>query len=138
MSVSITRAYRSLTSLALWIILLLPVSCIADAPFTGKVVKIADGDTLTGLVDKKQVKVRLAEIDCPQRAQPWSNKAKQALSRHTFAKVAKVNPVTKDKYRRTVAKVIADGINVNRAMVRDGRCWVYRKYAKDRSLFDLE
>lgn len=33
----------------------------------GRVVKIQDGDTLTVLVSRKQIKVRLAEIDTPER-----------------------------------------------------------------------
>lgn len=138
MIIVFTKIYRALTRFGPSIVLLIPLLAIADTQFTGKVVKIADGDTLTVLVDRQQIWVRLAQIDCPERAQPWSNKAKQALSEHVFGKMVEVFPLTKDRYRRTVAKVVADGANVNRALVRDGHCWVYRKYARDESLFDIE
>lgn len=45
----------------------------------GKVVGVTDGDTITLLVDKTQVKIRLAGIDAPESKQPFGTKAKQAL-----------------------------------------------------------
>lgn len=54
---------------------------------SGKVVKIADGDTLTLLVaGDRQVKIRLAEIDTPETRQPYGQKAKQALAGLVFSK----------------------------------------------------
>ena len=46
---------------------------------TGKVVGGSDGDSLTLLVAKKQYKIRLAGIDCPESRQAFGTKAKQAL-----------------------------------------------------------
>lgn len=47
---------------------------------TGKVVGIADGDTLTVLDGSKtQHKIRLTGIDCPETSQAYGKKAKQAL-----------------------------------------------------------
>ncbi len=63
---------------------------------------------------------------------------KQALSALTFGKLATVEPVTTDRYGRTVAEVFVNGVHVNRQMVRDGNAWVYRKYATDDTLYDLE
>jgi endonuclease YncB( thermonuclease family) len=50
----------------------------------GKVVGVTDGDTITVLVAERPNKVRLAEIDTPERGQPWAMKAKQALSDKVF------------------------------------------------------
>ena len=52
----------------------------------GRVVSITDGDTLKILVGTQQVKIRLAEIDTPERKQPWGTRAKQALSNKVFGK----------------------------------------------------
>jgi micrococcal nuclease len=52
----------------------------------GKVVRIADGDTLTVLVDRMQVKVRLSEIDAPERGHDFSQRSRQALADLVFGK----------------------------------------------------
>src|SRR5215470_8954214 len=52
----------------------------ADPPhsFEAKVVKIADGDTITVLLDKTQHKIRLEGIDAPEKGQAYGTKARQA------------------------------------------------------------
>ncbi|MBN2701128.1 MAG: thermonuclease family protein [Methylothermaceae bacterium] len=106
---------------------------------SGRVVSIADGDTITVLTpQKRQVKVRLSEIDTPEKRQPYGSKAKQALSNLVFGQNVKVKVETTDRYGRTVGQVYIGGDWVNRAMVCGGHAWVYRKYAKSRSLYDCE
>ena len=51
------------------LLLLAGISVSAETIHQGKVVKIADGDTLTLLVDSKQLKIRLSDIDTPERKQ---------------------------------------------------------------------
>ncbi len=105
----------------------------------GKVVKIADGDTLTLLTSSsQQIKVRLAGIDTPERKQPFGNKAKQALSSLAFQKQALIEVEAKDRYGRTVGVVFVDGLNVNAELVKQGMAWVYRKYTNDKALYELE
>lgn len=84
--------------------------------------------------------IRLAGIDCPERMQPFSTKAKQATSTLSFGKEVTVEPDTKDRYGRTVALVrLPDGVQLNEELVRQGMCWWYRKYAPhDGRLRDLE
>ena len=105
----------------------------------GKVVKIADGDTLTLLTSSnEQVKIRLAGIDTPEKKQPFGNKAKQALANLAFQKQALIEVEVKDRYGRTVGVVFVDGLNVNAELVKQGMAWVYRKYTDDKRLYVLE
>jgi endonuclease YncB( thermonuclease family) len=109
------------------------------ATFSGKVVGIADGDTLTVLTpSKQQHKIRLAEIDAPEKHQPFGTKSKQSLSDLCFGKDAEVSPRVKDRYQRIVARVKCAGVDVNLEQVNRGMAWVYRKYAKDHDLYVLE
>ena len=107
--------------------------------YYGKVVGVTDGDTLTLLTpEKQQIKVRLAEIDTPERGQPWGTKAKQALSDLAFGKEARIEYRDTDRYGRIVGRVYVGDIDVNAELVREGHAWVYRQYVTDRSLFALE
>lgn len=96
--------------------------------YRGKVVGIADGDTFTLLTgDKRQLKVRLSEIDTPERAQPFGTRACQALSDLIFGKEVRVVQDDIDRYGRLVGKVYVGDTHVNRRLVRAGMAWVYRQ-----------
>ena len=100
---------------------------------------IADGDTLTVLTAaRQQHKIRLAEIDAPEKTSPFGTKSKQSLSDLCFGKEAEVRPRAKDRYKRTVARVTCAGIDANAEQVNRGMAWVYRRYAKDHDLYVLE
>lgn len=104
-----------------------------------RVVGISDGDTLTCLTaQKQQVKVRLAEIDTPERAQPYGSRSRQALSDLAFGKDVILDVQERDRYGRTVARVQAGGTDVNRELVSQGAAWVYRAYNRDKSLLAVE
>lgn len=64
----------------LLVTLLISLPLLAEEIPEGKVVRIVDGDTLVLLADEKQHKIRLSDIDTPERKQPFGTKAKQALS----------------------------------------------------------
>jgi endonuclease YncB( thermonuclease family) len=107
--------------------------------FLSTVIVISDGDTLTVLNENKQkVKIRLAEIDAPESRQPFGTKSKQSLSELCFGMQAQIKPQVKDRYGRTVVRVTCDGIDANAEQVNRGMAWVYRKYAKDHSLYVLQ
>jgi len=117
--------------------LLAAQSVLAD--FSAKVVGVSDGDTITVLKDREQVKVRLVEIDAPEKGQAFGNRSKQALSALCFNKQARLEDKGKDRYGRTLARVYCDGIDANAGQVRQGLAWVYRKYApKDSPLYAVE
>lgn len=120
------------------VILALALSFPAWADFTGKVVRVADGDTITVLRDREQVKVRLLEIDAPEKAQAFGNRSKQSLSDLCFNKTARLDDKGKDRYGRTLARVYCDGVDANAEQVRRGMAWVYDRYVTDRGLYSIQ
>ena len=115
-----------------------PASGAEARILNGRVVGVTDGDTLTLLVDREQVRIRLAQIDAPESNQPYGKKAKTALSTLAFDKQARVEVVDIDRYGRTVGEVFVDGIDVNREMVREGHAWAYTKYSHTTEIIELE
>lgn len=113
---------------------------IKKETIVGKVVGITDGDTFKLLnKDSTLIKVRLANIDCPERKQPFSKRAKQFASDAIFSKTVTLNVLKKDKYRRYVSNVIYDdSLSLSHELVRNGLAWHYKKYSKDSLLQALE
>lgn len=109
------------------------------ATLSGRVVGVHDGDTLTLLdANRHQTKIRLAEIDTPESAQPYGSRAKQALSDLVFGKDIRVEVREQDRYGRSVGRVYVGSTDVNAAMVAAGSAWVYRQYSHDPELLSLE
>jgi len=80
------------------------------------------------LRNKEQVRIRLYGIDCPERYQAFSKKAKQFTSKMVYLKTVEVDHIDTDRYGRTVALVRVDGVLVNSALVQEGLAWVYNYY----------
>jgi endonuclease YncB( thermonuclease family) len=109
------------------------------ALIVGLVVAIADGDTLTVLnEDFQQVKVRLAEIDAPEKKQAFGTRSRQSLGELCHEKRAEVRVIDVDRYKRIVGRVSCAGVDANAAQVRRGMAWVYDRYAKDKTLYRLQ
>lgn len=80
----------------------------------------------------------MAEIDAPEKAQPFGERSKQSLSDICFDREAEIKPLTTDRYGRTVARVHCEGTDANAEQLRRGMAWVYVKYVTDRSLYALQ
>ena len=111
---------------------------LAHADFLSRVVSVADGDTITVLHGLEPIKVRLIEIDAPEKAQAFGNKSRQVLAALVFGKDVEIEEHGKDKYKRTLGRVVVNGVDANAEMVRQGYAWVYRKYSKNPELLRLE
>ena len=106
---------------------------------TGKVVNIADGDTLTILQqDKTQKRIRLGEIDAPESKQAFGQRAKESLIQLCGGQNAVVQVQDIDRYGRVVGRVSCHGVDITVEQVRRGMAWVYDSYAKDKSLYDVQ
>ncbi len=128
-----TLAKILLTYLAIigLVILLGAAAAHASEPFTGRVVGIADGDTITVLADTTPHKIRLAEIDAPEKKQAFGERAKLSLSALCFDRRASVSKGKTDRYGRTVARVRCQGIDASLHQVQQGLAWAYTAYLTD-------
>jgi micrococcal nuclease len=108
--------------------------------FTAKVVGVHDGDTITVLQGRTQVRIRLHGIDCPESRQAFGTRAKQLTSELVFGQVVTIRPRTRDRYGRTVAEIVLpDGRDLSQELVRAGLAWWFRKYSPhDTTLARLE
>jgi len=107
--------------------------------FSGKVVAVADGDTITVLYKgKQQYKVRLQHIDCPESSQAFGTKAKQTLSAKVFGKIVSVKWTERDKYKRILGDVYIGKRRINAEMVNEGMAWHYKFFSKDASIGAIE
>jgi micrococcal nuclease len=121
----------------LWLFLTCVLMSAPD-DFVGKVVRIADGDTLTVLVDNQQVRVRLSAIDAPEKGQDFSQRSREALADLVSGKEVKGVTHGKDRYGRVIGDVFVGDKLVNEIMVRDGWAWRFVKYSKSPRLAELE
>jgi len=111
----------------------------AQNVLTGKVIKVADGDTVTILTsENKQVKIRLDGIDCPERKQDFGTKAKNFTNSLCYGKVIKVNVKGLDRYGRTLGVVWAGSVNLNEELLRNGLAWHYKKYNHSQRYANIE
>jgi endonuclease YncB( thermonuclease family) len=110
----------------------------AEGVFDGPVTWVTDGDSLYVRVRGRDMEVRLADVDAPERDQPygWSSKLKLLdLVRNRHLVLA---PRDVDRYGRVVARVWAGEMDVNRELVKQGAAWFYPEYAEDESLYNEE
>jgi endonuclease YncB( thermonuclease family) len=126
---------RARVTAKLGVALLLALACTANAEtITGRVVGVADGDTITVLdADKMQHKIRLAGIDAPEKKQPFGNRSKASLSELAFDKTVDVETSKRDRYGRQIGKVLVNGRDVNLVQVERGIAWFYRQYQREQS-----
>jgi endonuclease YncB( thermonuclease family) len=93
------------------------------------VIGVVDGDTLVVADGKVRTTLRLAEIDAPERTQPYSQVARRnLLELCKSAKSVRFEPVSTDRFGRTVAHVWCEAVHVNWRQVEDGLAWCFTKY----------
>lgn len=125
------------------------VACSALASEPVRVVRVLDGDTIEVLTQSRQtLRVRLANIDAPERSQPYGNVARQALAKLIHGQTVNLDRASVDHYGRTIGLIhVTDpecratpcpAINVSTRLVQQGYAWVYTRYNNDRQLPAIE
>lgn len=125
---------------SLYAALLFLCASIAQAAdsWTGEVIRVLDGDTVEVLRHRAPVRIRLANIDAPERSQAFGSRSREYLASMTYRKTVRVEDQGKDRYGRTIAVLYAGGQNINAEMVSAGMAWVYTRYSTDLQLPALE
>lgn len=92
----------------------------------GKVIGIADGDTLTILDGRRQRhRIRLDGIDAPERTQAYGRRARESLAALAHGRLAVADCAKIDRYGRAVCRVTIDGVDVGLEQLRRGLAWHY-------------
>jgi endonuclease YncB( thermonuclease family) len=103
----------------------------------GRVVGIADGDTITVLDSSNtQHRIRLQGIDAPESRQAFGTRSRQNLSDLVFNRQVTVEYNSRDRYQRVLGKILVEGRDANLEQVRAGMAWMYRQYADQLSAAD--
>lgn len=122
-----------------WSALLLLAGALNAATLQGKVIGVADGDTVTLLdAQKNQHKIRLQGIDATEKAQAFGNKSKQSLHEMVHGKEVFVDVQKKDKYGRSVGKILVNQTDACLEQIKRGMAWHYKQYANEQSPEDRD
>jgi endonuclease YncB( thermonuclease family) len=106
---------------------------------TGKVVAIADGDTMTVLdSEKRQYEVRIDGIDAPETEQAFGDRAKKSLYDLVFGKTVTVISSKADRRGRLIGKVMFRDKDIGLKQIERGMAWYFRKYATGLSREDAQ
>lgn len=104
----------------------------------GRVVGVTDGDTVKVLdASHTEWKIRLMGIDAPEKKQAFGIRSKSNLSDLVYDKTVVVE-YSKDRYGRTVGKILVNGVDANLEQIKAGMAWHYKKYAKEQPIADRE
>jgi len=106
--------------------------------FTAKVIEVLDGDTVLVVRPGGLLKIRLAEIDAPEKAQAFGAASTQSLSGMVMGKQVQFVSQAMDQYGRMVAHLSVDGLDVNAEQIRRGMAWEYSNYHSNKALIALQ
>ena len=112
-------------------------SLFSQTTLTAKVVGIKDGDTVVVLDSlNNQTTLRLAEVDCPEKNQPFGTKAKQFTSDQIYLKTIKYVVTDTDRYGRSIAMIYYDTDNkyLSAEIIKAGMGWHYKRYSTSKEL----
>jgi len=106
--------------------------------FTARIIAVLDGDTVLVRRASGLLKIRLAEIDAPEKAQTFGETSKRSLSDMVLGKQVNIAGETMDQYGRLVAHLSINGMDVNAEQIRRGMAWEYSNYHSNKVLIALQ
>jgi endonuclease YncB( thermonuclease family) len=121
-------------ALLMWFV----VGSVHAERYLAKVIVVIDGDTVVVLHDGAKEKIRLANIDAPEKAQSYGTESRDALAGMVAKRLVQVDTQAVDQYGRIVATLTLDGLNVNEEQVKRGMAWEYSHYHSDHHYIELQ
>lgn len=110
----------------------------ADNSYT--VSRVYDGDTVLLKNSRGKLKLRLTDIDAPERNQAYGQKSRRSLSK--LCKGSKVNVTAQivgtDKYGRSLGKLQCNGVDAGLYLVKHGLAWHNTKYSSNYATLNAE
>ena len=107
--------------------------------FSGKVVGVDDGQSVTVQKEGRSSRIRLCGLEAPRPGQEYAGQSKAFLAGLAFGREVTVKPRERGADGRLAAVVqLKDGRNVNQEVVRAGMAWAARAPAADPALVEIE
>lgn len=106
--------------------------------FEAKVLAVMDGDTVFVKSGAFKAKLRLVNVDAPEKDQPFGKESQESLQSLIGGKVIHVESKAVDKFGRTIALISIGDINVNEEQVRRGMAWAYSRSREGRAYARLQ
>jgi endonuclease YncB( thermonuclease family) len=123
---------RHFAALTLTVLSLASAALGREAIVRGRCVAVVDGDTIKALAAGNELlRVRLNWIDAPEKSQAFGQRSKQHLSELVFGREVELHTHGLDRYGRTLAVVMLDGVDINLEQVRSGMAWCYTRYLSE-------
>jgi micrococcal nuclease len=117
----------------LFLAAVLPASASAPRTLVASVQRVSDGDTIIALTATgTKLRIRLLGIDAPEiphgkkPGQPYGEEARDYLDHLIGGKTVRVDAYGPDRYRRILAVIWDEQVNVNLLLVAMGYAEVYR------------
>jgi len=112
-------------------------ACSDSYTIEGKIIRVIDGDTFVFQGSGKKFKVRMSDIDAPEISQTFGLRSKDFLQRYLNRRI-KLFCKGKDKYKRVLATVFCDSVNINELEIKLGYAWYTVKFSSNEHYFDLQ
>ena len=122
----------------LFLIGALLVSQVSNAEYLEslKIKRVVDGDTVHVFYQDVVYKIRLTEIDAPERDQPYGSDSTKYLKDLLKEGRVDVDISGTDRYGRKLGRLYWQGMDINRELVSAGYAWVYDQYVTDNSFYE--
>lgn len=133
------KSYNSVRLFFLSGVFLLLTLTAAAQIVKGQVVYVSDGDTFHLLSENgEKIKIRVAEIDCPERAQAYGLEAKEFVMNEVKGQTVELVIIGTDRFERPLGRVLYGGKDLSEELVKHGFAWHYKQYSSDKQLAKLE